>query len=281
MISRTGSFYAVLRQHQPWLAHGDLALQEDQHYYRLGRRTLAEERHSSLFTSLICASQHMANRLKCALPACLRVRTAGGRRMLSRRTASPLRACVWALPACTQFVRSRSQPSRVPTIFEWSPCSPRVDSLRPWSSPCAPGLVDTHPLTHPGSYGQCIATNAPAKGIVASPFHRFPRLAERPPGGAKEGLLALHRTDGGVWAAEVVGRCLRARPAARVKCASVRARRAVPRRLESRPSLSLFLLPIASRCRQSLLLDVVILHCYRYSIFAFARRSPPCHLNQR
>lgn len=122
-----------------------------------------------------------------------------------------------------------------------SPCSPRVDSLRPWSSPCAPGLVDTHPLTHPGSYGQCIATNAPAKGIVASPFHRFPRLAERPPGGAKEGLLALHRTDGGVWAAEVVGRCLRARPAARVKCASVRARRAVPRRLESRPSLSLFI----------------------------------------
>lgn len=119
MISRTGSFYALLRQHQPWLAHGDLALPEDQQYYRLGRRTLAEERHSRLFTSLICASQHMANRLKCALPACLRVRTAGGRRMLSRRTASPLRACVWALPACTQFVRSRSQPSRVPTIFEW------------------------------------------------------------------------------------------------------------------------------------------------------------------
>jgi hypothetical protein len=107
---------------------------------------VAEERHSRLFASLICASQHMADRLQCVLPAC------------EHGYVLPDGPHLLEVPAfghlatCTQSVCSRSNPSRVHTIVNNQSIngkavaaggvSPQRNTSCSWCSPCAPGLVD-------------------------------------------------------------------------------------------------------------------------------------------
>ena len=122
-----------------------------------------------------------------------------------------------------------------------------------------------HPLTHPGSSGLCIAANAPLKSIVASSFHRFPRLAERPPG---EGFwLYIGRAAGCGKQKEVpacCAACVKYYCACSTCCTS---------QIKVSAVAVAFLLPIASPCRQSLCLYVVFLRCYLVS-GSFQLRAP-------
>lgn len=99
--------YAVLRQPQSWLAQGDLTLSEDDYsVFTVARHTVAEERHSSVFTSSICAQQHMVE------PGSLRarVRTARVGECCPDGPHLPRVPAFGHLLSCTQSGRERSQP---------------------------------------------------------------------------------------------------------------------------------------------------------------------------
>ena len=124
----------------------------------MARQVVAEKRHSSIFTSLICTAQHKVYRLERGA----RVRTGPCCRDGPRLLKVPAFGHLLLL----QAICARAQP----TLLECTPWlarpSPRVVSHReqtswPWFFvPMRTGLVAMHP-GHPGSPGQCSALMQP------------------------------------------------------------------------------------------------------------------------